>query len=398
MPSPSHWLRDSPGALIPLFRAHADGLTKLELSTRSGLSRTAVNQRVEALLTGGYLAASPAIEGGRGRPADRFTLSQTRGVTLVAASGATGMSVAICTPLGRILQTHDLEVSITMGPEVILRIMVERFDALLAGMGKTRVEVLALALSVPGPVDHASGRVISPPIMTGWHDFDIVAFLTQEFPVPVFVEKDTNAMAYGEYQAYEDLIDNMVFVKLGTGIGTGLILDGRIYRGSDGSAGDIGHVPLHGELALGAPACRCGKVGCVEAYAGGWALARDLTSAGYPASSVADVVQAARNGQTVALNLVRKASEIIGHAVSDIVNMFNPRLVVFGGTLATLDDIVLATAREIIYGRSLPLATRNLKITSSQSPHVAVHGLAAVIADNLHSPEAVDRELALSIH
>lgn len=390
------WLRDSPGALIPLLRDRPDGVTKPEMSIGSGLSRTAVDQRVDALVRAGYVAAMPAARGGRGRPADRFVLSDDRGVVLVAATGATGMTVSLCSALGAPISSVELDIDITRGPTEVLRVVIERFEALLTSYGVARDRVLATALSVPGPVDHATGRVVSPPIMTGWHDFDIVSFLTQRFPVPTFVEKDTNAMAYGAFRVSGRAVDNMVLVKLGTGIGTGLILDGRIYRGSDGSAGDIGHVPLHGELASESPLCRCGNVGCVEAYAGGWALARDLAAAGRPVSTAAEVVAAVRGGDTTALRLVLTAAEIIGHAVSDIVNMFNPRTVIFGGALAALDEIVLATAREVIYGRSLPLATRNLEIVSTQRTDIGAVGLAGVVADSLNDPDAIDRALAVS--
>ena len=397
MPSPTVWLRDTPGALVPLFRAHHAGLTKSETMRLTGLSRTAVSQRIDALVQAGYLTSrSAAGSDGPGRPAERFALDPDRGVLLVADTGATGVRTALCDPLGGVLAEEMAELDITAGPEPVLARIVSRFDALLADAGTARDHVLRLGLSLPGPVDHERQRVVRPPIMTGWDDYDIAGRLAEDFSCGVAVEKDANTMALGEYrQVYPDT-PALVFVKIGTGVGTGLVINGDVYRGADGAAGDIGHVPLHGELTPteDVPVCRCGNDGCVEAYAGGWALARDLTAAGHPTGSVNEFLDHVRRGNRVARRLLQRAAAIIGTAVSDIVNMVNPRIVVFGGQLAELDDILLATARNVIYGRSLPLATRNLRVVAATLPNPGVHGLAQLLADQVNTTTAVDSDLS----
>lgn len=378
-----------PGAVFALFRTHRPGLTKTEVARLTGLSRTAVNQRIEALLGQDLLV--PSSHGARtgGRPADRFDVNRDRGVVLIADTGATGMRVALADAVATVLDEGYRPIDITAGPKAVLGRISAEFAGLLKRAGRSAADVLGVGLSVPGPVDAGSGRVVNPPIMTGWHDFDITDWFAADYDCPVVVDKDVNAMAFGEHRLTLPGTANLVFVKLGTGIGTGLIVDGRIYRGSDGAAGDVGHIPL-GD-AEDAPVCRCGNIGCVEAHAGGWAMVRDLRAMGHPVESVNDVVRAARDGDPDTIQVVRRAAGIVGTAVSDIVNILNPRTVVVGGQLAAVEDIVFAGIREAVYGRSLPLATRALTIVpSALDERAGVHGLTGMVLDTVHAPEHID--------
>jgi len=385
------WLLDSPGGILRLFRQHPGGLTKLEVAQLARMSRTAAAQRVDLLREKGYLEVLTTTVIGRGRPAERLSVARDRGVLLVADIGATGMRAALCDSTGEVVSEQYATLDITDGPTAVLGSVDAVFATLLRRGSRTTADVIGIGVDVPGPVDHATGRVISPPIMTGWHEHDIPGHFATRYRCPVIVEKDTNAMVVGERQRVHGEVDDMVFVKIGTGIGTGLFVRGELYRGANGAAGDIGHIALRSEADQ--PLCRCGNVGCVEAYAGGWAIARDLTAAGYPTSSVSEIVTAVRAGNRVALTLVREAGRVIGEAVSDIVNMINPSTIVFGGQLAELDDIILAAAREVIYRRSAPLATRNLHIEPSGIEDPGVRGLAHLIAERVYAPEVVDAEL-----
>lgn len=385
------WLLESPGAVLGLFRESADGLTKNDVAAKTGLSRTAASERVELLARRGYLSVKATPVATRGRPADRFTLAAERGVLLVADTGATAMRVAVCDATGRVLDETLVASDIAAGPKAVLGLVESLFRRGLAKTRHAATEVLGIGLSVPGPVDHATAKVISPPIMTGWHDYDIPDFF-RSYGCPLIVEKDANAMVVGDHVGSHPDVESMVYVKIGTGIGSGLLVQGDLYRGADGAAGDIGHICLSDD-GPDAPLCRCGNRGCVEAYAGGWAIARDLRDRGVEASSVTDIVTAVRDGNRDALELVRNAGRILGSAVADLVNMVNPRLVVFGGQLSALDDILLAAAREVIYHRSLPLATRSLRIEPSTLQNPGVIGLARLVADRIYTPAEVDATL-----
>ncbi|MFC6357179.1 ROK family protein [Luethyella okanaganae] len=389
----SPWLRDSPGALLGLFRASTNGLTKSEAVRRSGLSRTAINQRLSLLLAARLL--QPTDVGARtgGRPADRFHLNRDQGVILIADTGATGMRVALCDMVAAVLEEAYERIDITDGPAAVLSRVKRLFDEFLDRQGRTPSEVLGIGIDVPGPVDHDSGRVVSPPIMTGWHDFDISAYFRPHYECPVIVEKDVNAMAFGEHRLVHADTSDIVFVKLGTGVGTGLVIDGEIYRGADGAAGDVGHIPLEANATgTDAPVCRCGNLGCIEAYAGGWALVRDLKALGRPVDSIDDVIREALEGRQDATRLMRQAATIIGTAVSDLVNILNPRTIVIGGQLAAVQELLFAGVREVVYRRSLPLATRELRIVpSALDGRAGVHGLARLVTDEVYSVERINR-------
>lgn len=181
-------------------------------------------------------------------------------------------------------------------------------------------------------------------------------------------------------------------VVVDVGIGTGLLVSGRLCRGADGTAGDIGHIP-RGEPGPDSPRCRCGNYGCLEALAGGWAILRDLRAAGVDVATIDDVVAAVRHGDEVALETVRAAAVAVGEALADLVHVLNPRVVVVGGQLADLDEIILATAREVIYRRSPPLSTRKLVITTSGMSAPGVCGLGALVGDHVFAPERIEKIL-----
>lgn len=393
---PTSWLRDSPGAILGIFRSEQHPLTKSELVDLSRLSRSAINARVAPLIEVGILRLTSAQGTTGGRPAERYELNPDRGVVLVVDTGATGLRAAVCDLSATILHELTLPIDIADGPQAILGRIGDLFSELLQRAHRTPAQVLGIGIAAPGPVDHRSGRAICPPIMTGWHDFDIPAYFRPRFDCPVLVEKDTNAMAFGEQRIKHRETENLVFLKLGTGIGTGLVIQDEIYRGADGAAGDIGHIPLtDSEATSPAPLCRCGNRGCIEAYAAGWAMVRELDQPGRRVRSVEVLIALAEARDPEVLQAVRRSAGIIGTAVSDLVNIVNPRTIVIGGQLAAIEGGLISGIRETVYRRALPLATRDLEIIpSALGSHAGVHGLALLVTDEVFSAERIDRLLA----
>jgi predicted NBD/HSP70 family sugar kinase len=396
-PWAAYWTRDSPGAVLSVLRELDRAVTINELAGELGMSRTATRQRLDLLLEADLVTGVSQEAATGGRPAGLFQLNRKRGVVLIADAGATGVRFAVCDLVAEVLDELEDEHDITDGPEVVLGHIRRRFDELLARNGLTPADVLAVGIDVPGPVDHQSGRVVNPPIMTGWHDYHVPGVFS-DYACPVVVEKDANAMAIGEQRAQHPDTANLVFVKLGTGIGTGLVLQGRIYRGEVGAAGDVGHIPFAQPGKPDdpdVPLCRCGNVGCIEAYAGGWALVRDLTRLGHDVRSVSDLARTIERRDPDTRELMRTAGHIIGTAVSDLVSILNPRTVVVGGRLAAADDRLMAMIRETVYHRALPLATRELAIVASTlGEHAGVLGLAHLAIDRALHPATVDALVA----
>lgn len=379
-----------PGNLFRLFRAYPEGLTKTELATLSGLSRATVYQRLGPLLASGLLVSASRESRTGGRPADRFLVNDRYGVVLVADMGASGLRVAACDISARILAERAQDSDIAAGPATVLQLVGSLFDEVLDDQGLGAADVRAIGIDVPGPVDHGLGRVITPPIMTGWHDFDIPGYFAPRYGAPVLVENDVNAMAFGEHRLVYPAVPDLVYLKIGTGIGAGIIVERDIYRGADGAAGDVGHIQID-DLGEGRPVCRCGRLGCIEAHAGGWALMRELDAEGVGVGTVADVARLIREGHEGATRHYRRASQIVGTAVSDIVSMLNPRIVVLGGQLAAVTDSFVAGVREVVYRRSLPLATRQVQIVPSKlGAKAGIHGMTRLALDHAFAPSRID--------
>jgi len=371
---------------------HAVGaLSRAEIGERTGWARVTVNQRLDRAVEAGLLVAAGTTSSARGRPAARFAFHAERAQLLLADIGASGMRLAATDLSGRVLRRHDEVITIADGPDVVLA-------AVEAGLAKVRDERLpqwGIGVSVPGPVEFATGTVVSPPIMNGWDGTCIPDRLRDRFGPLVFVDNDVNAMVIGERAARFNDVDDLLFIKVGTGIGAGIIATGRTLRGAQGTAGDLGHIRADVDADSDPPLCRCGKLGCVEAYAGGWAIIRDLVAAGRSVRTVDDVVAAVHNGDPEATRLVREAGRVLGASVADAVGLLNPAIVVIGGQLSNTGEHLLAGVRERIYSRSLPLAMRDLRIAASDlAGDSGVLGLADGLLDRLLTPDALNQALA----
>ncbi len=264
--------------------------------------------------------------------------------------------------------------------------MTEEFDKLGAGLGQGFL--VAVSLSMPTPVDFKRGRVVGPSVLYGWDDFDIVSWLGRHYKAPIYVENDVNLMTIYEHRHNFPRVDDMIFIKAGTGIGSGIIAGGKIFRGAQGAAGDIGHIQFN---SPDAPLCRCGKLGCVEARAGGWAIARDLAEKGLQAETARDVIALVEMQKPEAIMLLRRAGQTIGEVASDVVSILNPSLIVVGGMLARGGDFLLSGIRELVYQRCLPLATGELKIMLAEpKTDSALIGAAHLVLDDVFSPGKVE--------
>ncbi len=312
------------------------------------------------------------------------------GVVLVADLGATHSRLAICDLEAEPLAETCREIAIADGPDRVLDWVLEAFEALIEEAGHSRSDVRGVGIGVPGPVDFAAGRADHPPIMPGWDGFPIRDRFIETYGVPVLVDNDVNIMALGEYWAMEPPVEDFVFVKVGTGIGSGLILGGRLHRGARGAAGDIGHVQAGPVDVI----CRCGNAGCLEAVAGGAAIARQLREKEYDADKTRDVVRLVNEGNHDAIQAVREAGRLIGGVLATTVNLLNPAVISIGGDLAEAKEQLLAGIREIVYQRSTALSTTELRITTGTlGDRAGIIGAAVLTIDHVLDPVAVNASL-----
>ncbi|WP_326821124.1 ROK family protein [Streptosporangium sp. NBC_01756] len=376
------------GALLTILR-DGQARTRAELVQLTGLARSTLGQRLDALLSQQWIVPTEEAISSGGRPAVAFTFNRTARIVLAADLGATHARVAI-TDLGtEVLAERADEVSIDRGPVETLTWLQHTFEDMLVETGHTVAEVCGIGVGLPGPVEHSSGRPVNPPIMPGWDGFPVPEWLGERFGAPVLVDNDVNIMALGEHWAARPEADHLIFVKIGTGIGCGIISDRHLHRGAQGAAGDIGHIQVASAVDT---VCRCGNLGCLEAVASGAAVSARLSAAGVEAFDSRDVVRLVRSGNTQAVQLIRQSGREVGDVLASIVNFFNPSVIVVGGDIAEAGEQILAGLREVIYSRSLPLATQHLTITASElGDRAGVIGAAVMVIEHVLAPGTVDQ-------
>ncbi|WP_433862573.1 ROK family protein [Streptomyces sp. L7] len=338
--------------------------TRAQLAELTGLARSTIAVRIDSLTASGLVAPAGDDVSTGGRPPARIRFNPDSRVVLAVDLGATHGVVALADLAGTITSSESRRLSIGDGPEAVLDWVLDTAERLYAATGRPLGDLVGVGVGVPGPVEHSTGLPVNPPIMPGWDRFDIPAYVRRVFDVPVLVDNDVNLLALGEHALAWPDQSELLFVKVATGIGAGIISGGRLQRGAQGSAGDLGHVrvpftsetPSHGA-----------RDADLEALASGPAIARALTAAGIPAETSDDVVALARTGNAEVLQAIRQAGRDLGEVLATCVNLLNPSLVVVGGSLARVGEQLLAGVREVVYQRSTPLATQHLTITQSRS-------------------------------
>jgi glucokinase-like ROK family protein len=380
-----------------LARLRDEGpLSKAQLADALQVSRTTVGAEVTRLAELGLaVEAGPAASRG-GRPSTLVDLSPDIRFAGIAI-GATGLSVGVTDGRLATLAMRHHQCDIRQGPETVLKVALQTVREVMADAG---VETLSGAgVGVPGPVDFHRGVSVSPPIMPGWDGYPVRDAVSRDLGCPVVLDNDVNVLALGEQHAgVAKAAQDFLFVKIGTGIGCGIVVDGELYRGVDGCAGDIGHIRVDDF----GPTCACGNTGCLEAFAGGAALARDATAAARSGRSdvlaamlaeaggltAADVGAAVSQGDPVAVQLIRDSGRRVGQVLASLVSFFNPGLIVIGGGVTAVGHSLLAEIRGVTYRRSLPLATGNLPIVLSElGAEAGVIGAARMVSGAVYSSD-----------
>jgi predicted NBD/HSP70 family sugar kinase len=371
---------DAEATLSTVARLIASGAaqSKADLVPAAGMARTTVSAAVDELLHRGVVrVAGTRPTPGRGRPADRLALSPRGGHVLLADVGARGAHLAVLDLSQRVVAHEHVDLDVRDGPEPVLDVIEARLDALRAA-GSPEVPARAVVIGLPGPVDGNLGTPVRPPIMPGWHAYPVSARLRGRFDCAAILENDVNLRALGEARALPADQAPLLFVKIGTGIGGGLVTrEGGLHHGADGAAGDIGHVRVRGGPD---DPCVCGNVGCIEAVASASAVARRLAAGATVPVTIADVRDRLAKADPAAVAHVREAAAHIGELVAMLVHFYNPARVTIGGSLTAASDDLLAGVRSVVYQRALPLATRNLVLANSVLGEYAGLAGAAVLA------------------
>ncbi|MDP9997101.1 MULTISPECIES: ROK family transcriptional regulator [Pseudarthrobacter] len=373
-----------------VFQLLRDGRarTRSEMALTTGLARSTVTARIDALIASGLVGPAGEANSSGGRPPSRFAFNPAARVVLAVDVGATHVIVAVTDLSGNVLTERRLTQDVAAGPDTVLGRVVKEGMVLLQNAGRGTRELAGVGIGLPGPVEHATGRPVKPPIMPGWDGFDVVRYVQGSLPVPVLVDNDVNIMALGERTSHWPDHWDFVFIKVATGVGSGIISSGELQRGANGTAGDVGHVRVpRGDDVL----CRCGNYGCLEALASGPALAAELTRHGVPARKGSDVLRLVSEGNVKAIHALRQAGRDVGDVLATVVNLLNPSVIVIGGSLGQAGEHLMAGVREVVYRRSLPLATSHLRIALSLAgDQAAILGASQLVTQYVLSPAAIE--------
>lgn len=389
-------------AALDLVRFSAGGLSRTELADKMGLTRAAVSLIVTDLLEirviqeAGEIRSAPS-----GRPPVTLEINPERGLVGAIDMGATHMSVAIADFSAHILQESDSSFDVKKGPEACLTEATQNLLNLLDSQGLTMSDLSAVGIGVPGPVIADAGVVIAPPIMPGWDRYPIRATLENMWGCPVTLNNDAELGALGEWAYGAGRGEkNLAYIKVGSGIGAGLILDQQVYGGTTGAAGEIGHLTIEEN----GPLCNCGNHGCLEAFAGGYAIANQakklvesgeatlLSSRPMDRITAMDVAEAAQLGDVQAQEILRRAGTYIGIAMAGLINLFNPSVIIVGGGVTNAGEIFTKSIRQAVRERAMRASERGVRITTASLGRRSLLIGALVQAINVAIHDSVDRK------
>jgi len=349
------------------------GCARHVLADTLEFSRSKTNALAAGLLEQGLLDEVGLQLSRGGRRPETLRINAQIGVLFGVDIGATSLDLALLRPDLTIVARHSQSADVQAGPGPIMARLRALMPAMLADNDIAPEEVLSVGIGVPGPVNFAVGQLVNPPLMPGWDSFSIRDDMREVTPAPVFVDNDVNLMALGVLWRQHRQIQNFLVIKVGTGIGCGIVCHGELYRGATGSAGDIGHICVDPD----GPVCRCGNKGCVEAMAAAPAIVEmALDAAGSGRSpwlaeklkakgrlEAIDVGAASRAGDAAADAVVGRSGHLIGQVLAALVNFYNPSHVFIGGGVSAIGPMFLAAIRQSVSQRSLALSTRHLEVT-----------------------------------
>ena len=392
------FMRESNKALILNLVRRERNISRSDIARRTRLSRSTVSTIVSELIDEGWLAETGIGKSSGGRRPILLTFNYHAGFVLGISAGATHLLALVtdldAQTLAEIWQPFD----ITEGPRTGLSALVTIGHEVMAQAGKDASHLVGVGVGVPGPLDILRGMAVAPPIMPGWDGVPVREHLQDALGALVYLDNDANLGALGERFFGAGIgVDNLAYIKVSTGIGCGIIIDGEIYHGQSGAAGEIGHVTIDEN----GPPCKCGSYGCLEAMAGGAAIAQRAMlaiRAGQPSTlkelasngrlTARDVEHAARAGDALSCQLYADAGRLIGIAVADVINLLNPGRVIIGGGVSQAGELILDSLRATVCQRSMRAAIEGTDIVQAVlgKHSTALGAVALVLQETFRSP------------
>ena len=381
----------SVGGVFEIIRT-GTGQTRGAIARRTGLAPSTVSQRVEALISDGLVEEHGHDDSSGGRQARLLRVNGAAGAVAAATIGTHHLTLVVADLVGTALSKADIPIDVADGPQVVIdRIWQEvrgAFEALHLDLDLLR----GLTLGVPAPVESRIGTVSSSAQLPGWYQANLRRLMTAHTSVPLLIENDANLLAAAEFALADPGVEDLLAVKVGSRIGSGIVSGGRLHRGASGAGGEISHTPTGGVSVI---QCWCGTQNCLESVASGAATVAQLQRDGHDVRSTFDLVERSRDGDPRTIALLRDSGLLVGEVLAGVVNFINPRTVVFGGSLSAAGPFV-AAVRGVLFQRCLPVVTEVLDVhEGTAGPDGEAWGGVQLILEEVLTAEAVDRAVAL---
>lgn len=355
------WLRERNRLRVMQVLRTSSRVSQAEIARATGLSRTTVSSLVGELRESGFLReADAAVPGKRGgRPGVQLVLDDPPQAVIGVDFGHSHVQVAVAGLDHVVLAEQRVDMDIDRGAIAALDTAAELVGEVLTDAGLDRKNIVAAGIGIPGPIDRQRGTVGSTTILPDWVGLRLADEMERRLELPVEIDNDANLGALAEQVwGVGRGCSNFAYIKAATGIGAGLVVDGRLLRGATGTAGEIGHVTLDERGAV----CYCGSRGCLETVASGPAIVRLLGQGGGKTLTLPQVIAMAVEGDWPCRRALADAGREIGIAVAGLCNLVNPERVIVGGITSRAGDILLEPMRESISRHSVQAAAETLEV------------------------------------
>ena len=353
-------------------------ISRVAIARETNLTKSAISKVVTNLIKRGIVEEVGIGNTSVGRKPIMLKLTTDDYFIVGVGIRRTKVFVGIANLQGNIITRRKTPLKKEDNQEIILKKLISLIYKTIKDSGIPREKVIGIGIGSPGPLYAHSGVILSPPNFPGWHSVPLKKLIEEEFRVPVFIDNDANVAALGEkWFGNGQGIDNFIYISVDKGVGAGIVISGRVYRGVSGIAGEFGHI----SILLKGKRCECGNYGCLENLAGGLAIvskAKKLISSGRKTMlakmlkgrleddiGIEVIIEAARRKDELALELLGEATRYLGIGVANLVNLFDTKTLIFGGWVAQGEEILLEPIRKIVKKRVYPSLVRDLEIISS---------------------------------
>jgi predicted NBD/HSP70 family sugar kinase len=366
--SDQHGVRESNRALILNYIRERNTVPRSDLARYTGLSRTAIGNIVDDLVQEGIIRQEEHRTGD-----DRRTIllsfNATAGYVLGATLGRQHLTVLLADLTGQPIQHLDIPFSVSKGPKEGLPLLGKLLKMFVAQQQIAWDMIVGIGLGIISPLDLLQRKISIPATFSNWAGVDIQQMLEDDLGVPVCLDNDGNMGALGEnrYGAGRNE-GNMIYVKVGSGISGGFILNDQLYRGYQGTAGEIGHIPVDFQGTL----CHCGRFGCLETVAGKNGIIAEAQRFSATVTTIPQVIEAAREGDIACIAALAQAGKHLGFVLAGLVNSLNPSLIVLDGSTMQAGDLILDPLRSTLEAHSLPIPFANTRVTLAESSGLAM--------------------------